>query len=152
MPYPSDDVAFVRLLAGDADTAELLLDTASYEALIVFTGGVAGPADPVAAAVQAALAIAGKFSRQIDGTNGDVSRSYSQRAAAFRAHAEALRTNGKEMLAAARLAKGLAAPMVVAGGIDGARDFAVGMTDRPGTVLPGRERDELWPSDDRAGY
>lgn len=141
----------LRLLLGDTNNDDVLLVDAEIDWLLERNTPAGGTADFTEATIQGALALAAKFTRAIDGSNGDVSRSYSQRSAAFRALAEALRSNAENALETARRSKPLL-PMMAAGGIDGCPDFAVGMMDGAGTVLPGRERSSAaaW-CDPRAG-
>jgi len=141
----------LRLLLGDTDNDDVLLLDAELDWLLTRNTAV-GVVDYTEATIEGALALVAKFSRAIDGSNGDVSRSYSQRSAAYRSLADSLRANADAALTAARRKAAFAPPMVMAGGTGGSPDFAVGMWDGIGTVLPGRERDAAagW-SDPRAG-
>jgi len=131
----------VRLLVGDTNNAQPLLYDAEVDSLLTLAG------DLTEAAIAACLAIAAKFARDIDATNGDATRPFSQRAAAYRALATDLRANAEALEKGKLTAKAAAVPMMQAGGISSPPDFAVGMWDVPGTVLPGRERER----DPRAG-
>lgn len=137
---PTDQL---RFLLGDTDNADLILSDNQLDALLATTSTDGKPTTTTV--IRGLHAIAARYSRMIDGSNGDVSRSYSQRAGAYRAMADAVRAEADLERADAERAATFANPMIAAGGIDGCTDFAVGMMDAPGTVLGGR-----WP-DRRAG-
>ena len=80
----------VRFLIGDTDANYPLLQDAEVLYLIE-TQGTA-----LAASVAAALAIAAKYSRMSDESVGDVSKSYSQRAEAYRKLSVDLRRRNAE--------------------------------------------------------
>lgn len=118
----------VRLLVGDTDPAAFLLLDAEINWLLTRAAD-----DVTTASIQAALAIAAKLSREVDRSLGDVSRSASQRAAAYRDLARTL----SETAAAARVdATRATVPTPLAGGIDGDPYFAMGFMDSPGNSRP----------------
>jgi hypothetical protein len=139
MPYtdapatvPGDHL---RLLIGDTAAEALLSDN---EVAFFLANN---DDDPVAGALSAAKALAFRFAQLVDATEGDVSRSYSQKA---KAYAELARSLAADVATAAATA---VAPIVWAGGIsqsevdanagDGdlvPRYFYEGMDSRPGTL------------------
>ncbi len=130
----------VRLFLGDT-TEPFSIGDAELEYFL----SVAGE-DALVAALAAAKALAFRFSRLVDATEGDVSRSYSQR---YKQFAEAAKTLAADVDTAASAG---VAPIVWAGGISvsevaaNAADgdlvpayFYEGMDDRTGIV------DRAWP-------
>lgn len=124
-PSPRDQV---RLLVGDTDSAAFLLRDAEVDWLLARANS-----DVTATAVQAALAIAAKLSRDVDRSLGDVSRSASQRSSAYRELARAL----SDQVALDRANERVdAVPLALAGGIDDDPYFSMGFMDPPGTTRP----------------
>ena len=138
MPYgddpandPSDEL---RLLIGDTTTPELLSDN-EVEYFLAEAEDVA-----LTGAAMAARALAARFAGLVDATEGDVSRSWSQKAKQF---AELAKSLAEQVVAAAAAD---AVPIPWAGGISYADNdtnaadgdlvpayFYEGMDSRPGT-------------------
>lgn len=118
----------VRLLVGDTNPHDYLLLDAEVDWVLARAGD-----DVEAAAIKAALAIAAKFGREVDRSLGDVSRSASQRSAAYRALAKAMSDQAAlDREAAVRTS----APLALANNLDCDPYFALGFMDRPGTTRP----------------
>jgi len=120
----------VRLLVGDTDARDFLLLDAEIDWLLDRALD-----DLTQASIQAALAIAAKLSRDVDRSLGDVSRSASQRATAYRDLAAALTEQAKRDRVLAKVSK---APIARSGNLNASDEggyFYMGMFD-PGSRPP----------------
>ena len=86
----NNDKDAVRFLVGDTDANAPQFENEEIQYLISTEG------TPLAAAVAGAIALAAKYSRLMDESVGDVSKSYSQRAEHYRNLAKDLRTRNSE--------------------------------------------------------
>lgn len=115
----STDLAKVRLLIGDNDSAVPLLQDEEIQYFLTSAGSVYG------GAVMACRAIAGRFSRLADTTTETVSVSYSQKAKQYFTLAEKIEKQGSNLTAGS--GGGISATGISLAAIDSAeRD-----TDRP---------------------
>lgn len=143
--YGSDPTAVprdqVRLLVGDTEAGAFFLLDKEYDWLLTRAKG-----DITTAAATAATAIAARFSREVDRSLGDVSRSASQRALAYRELASALAAQAHLDRV---LARSSAAPIPRSGkpSPDDGGYFSMGMFEPPYTSRP-----QGGPGNRRAGW
>lgn len=113
----------VRLLIGDRNPDDLQFTDTEVDWMLAEAGEA-----PLVAAVRACRALQARYARDMDASNGDVSKSYSQRASAYGALATAY---AADLAALPSVVAQAVVPVPYAGGATNESVFSLGMFDNP---------------------